>query len=1397
MSPIKHFSSNAQLAFETYASMNRHVYVSPKSGEGLLRIPIASLFADAGISPALDISLSCKTHEGNLNILPCGIHTFVQSHTGVDFTYKDMPLCDGRTLNFELRRGESFNGGDFLVEDAGNAFIVYHKNGVSEKFGISEIPGSRPGAQKFWVYPTHYILPSGRSLTFDWKIFDSTPRVVAINDDDGRLLNADWMDSPLAPLGLRNPAPMLKNLTLFPGSDEQVSYTCAYTNTRDTFKQTIEVTGAIGTAKTIYFLENEQGNIKKFEMRRQQSVAAEKKGDPDVLETSTHTESMDFKDNQVVKHTASPGGGVTALVESYQYETNKTTIACTQGSKNVLTRVYTSKDTGQASEAVTAADVTVLTEQSVSIDKARGVATHKTIKKIDGTVVDELTLEYDAIGNLIKSTKDATTTEWTYYNNYAAYTVKESGTRYYDTSFFGILLKIVDYVNPIGLGFVAFGSGGVTWGTRIDSTVTMSITKNDYAKAAFQLPFAMNYAGDPKGFTSHVESELVYRTDGAKKHSLRLTYYGYAKFTGKYVGGVDREHVLLPGRKLTVMHPSYEEIDVSAEQLKIAKAAASDKEVDTKSLSLASKAMSETMLVGAIETQRSYDAGKRTLIETSGASSAPSFRKLTAFDLGGNMTSVHIETIDGDRKTSAGDKITMAYDGHGRLKTLTPKKGAATAFTYDRFDRLLTSTTNGIEISNDYSAANLAGVAIGGYLKDAKGTITLGQQSVDGLGRPDKEMRNGTDALFIYNGSSRWGKDIDAGARPPTVTGYKSEIDSTGLKYSETTADGVGTLTSKTQFSHRQQIIAFEDITGAKTKFHYDAFGRLVRSKNDSCEATFVYSDNGLLSKETIKAAKQNLTMTVHYSYNRSGIEIKRKFECTGIKTHVIESQRMDDGRINRIMLKVDDKTSNSDYFEYDDSQRLKTWYCSQAGVAGYGGKQYVKQVFDYDKLANVLSSDNEFYTGASRPEKLSVSTTKRVYDDNKPGVLASLDGTAYLNDEAGRLTKRSNRSLAYHGNGQIKSCSATAGGKDGDFVFTYDDLGRIRGGSAGKGRWNETYHYRGQRRYAVSQQDTVSQHGFNKRSLVLKNDSPSCFLQEASTTIDGKTTATSSFELRDQAGTVFASIDLDTKAITYYRFTPYGYRTSDPGALTWLGFKGEPLNYVGLYHLGNGYRMYDPEHCRFQSPDTLSPFDMGGIAAYVYCHGDPLNYHDPSGHAEVAQYSRLDTMPLMYTQEFRIALSVLGVLATPFTSGGSLALAIGMTGLASVAGAFDISAVVLEDSDPDLASVLGYLGLGLGVFNLGAGALAGIGRRAPVVIAGQGLRGGNLFNRFVSRLNRVKPSLAGNAAKKASLQGNKGLQTLTKANSYAGAINGAVGSSQYSGATAKVSNSVLMCTKN
>ncbi|MCX5509049.1 RHS repeat-associated core domain-containing protein [Pseudomonas sp. BJa3] len=57
----------------------------------------------------------------------------------------------------------------------------------------------------------------------------------------------------------------------------------------------------------------------------------------------------------------------------------------------------------------------------------------------------------------------------------------------------------------------------------------------------------------------------------------------------------------------------------------------------------------------------------------------------------------------------------------------------------------------------------------------------------------------------------------------------------------------------------------------------------------------------------------------------------------------------------------------------------------------------------------------------------------------------------------------------------------------------------------------------------------------------------------------------------------------------------------------------------TGFYHLGNGYRIYDPCLMRFLSPDALSPFAKGGINAYAYCSGDPINYQDRSGKAKIS----------------------------------------------------------------------------------------------------------------------------------------------------------------------------------
>ncbi|VVP47030.1 hypothetical protein PS862_05186 [Pseudomonas fluorescens] len=94
--------------------------------------------------------------------------------------------------------------------------------------------------------------------------------------------------------------------------------------------------------------------------------------------------------------------------------------------------------------------------------------------------------------------------------------------------------------------------------------------------------------------------------------------------------------------------------------------------------------------------------------------------------------------------------------------------------------------------------------------------------------------------------------------------------------------------------------------------------------------------------------------------------------------------------------------------------------------------------------------------------------------------------------------------------------------------------------------------------------------------------------------------------------------------------YSPYGHRPVESGLLSLLGFNGErPDPVTGHYLLGNGYRAFNPVLMRFNSPDSLSPFDKGGLNAYVYCLGDPINRHDPNG-----QYSFFSLVKSLVTRK-------------------------------------------------------------------------------------------------------------------------------------------------------------------
>lgn len=80
--------------------------------------------------------------------------------------------------------------------------------------------------------------------------------------------------------------------------------------------------------------------------------------------------------------------------------------------------------------------------------------------------------------------------------------------------------------------------------------------------------------------------------------------------------------------------------------------------------------------------------------------------------------------------------------------------------------------------------------------------------------------------------------------------------------------------------------------------------------------------------------------------------------------------------------------------------------------------------------------------------------------------------------------------------------------------------------------------------------------------------------------------------------------------------YSPYGHRPIANGLLSLLGFNGERSYPVtGWYLLGNGYRSFNAVLMCFTSPDSWSPFGVGGRNPYAYCLGEPVNNSDTSGH--------------------------------------------------------------------------------------------------------------------------------------------------------------------------------------
>ena len=89
--------------------------------------------------------------------------------------------------------------------------------------------------------------------------------------------------------------------------------------------------------------------------------------------------------------------------------------------------------------------------------------------------------------------------------------------------------------------------------------------------------------------------------------------------------------------------------------------------------------------------------------------------------------------------------------------------------------------------------------------------------------------------------------------------------------------------------------------------------------------------------------------------------------------------------------------------------------------------------------------------------------------------------------------------------------------------------------------------------------------------------------------------------------------------------YSAFGFQSAEQEEVPRLGFNGQFREALNWYFLGNGYRVYNSRLMRFHSPDSWSPFGEGGLNAYMYCAGDPVNFSDPTGHMPINFFKKIN----------------------------------------------------------------------------------------------------------------------------------------------------------------------------
>ncbi|KAM0455675.1 hypothetical protein ACHAPV_007753 [Trichoderma viride] len=677
--------------------------------------------------------------------------------------------------------------------------------------------------------------------------------------------------------------------------------------------------------------------------------------------------------------------------------------------------------------------------------------------------------------------------------------------------------------------------------------------------------------------------------------------------------------------------------------------------------------------------------------------------------------------------------VDYANDGLGRRVQEKNGKGHVTQFSYDWFDRVSKTTWPDNSIAKtqyaDHSADPLP-VSI--HVQDE---IT-GKQSYDGLGRTKTKDTGGRNTSFSYKGSS---------PKPFSITMPKK------TEATMTYDDALDYALKDTTVPDDQQTFDYNNKTG-----------EMIQSKNTYCTESIKYLPSGLLKTEDIRLGQGKVLSTLHtYSMNgrlqkysnahsqtqelkydehgrlkqllqgpltvtldydkasrlwKSSVHDSQKGSNLGTEIVFDDFSRERERTIlqdskplykltqgydvldklkTRELKDGDGSSLRQETFDYDNMGRLFDYQCKGSQLpVDERGRQLRRQVYGFTTTGGIAKVTTEYQDGS---QNIAVYT----YSDSDPDQLIHITNThaeepdkiTLEYDANGCLTRdEQGRILEYNSMGSLTAVKSS----DGSTVLSryhYDARARLVCQEV-PGKPDYHLYYRGSSLIAATSGDA---------QLSYVSDGVSYWgqiLQE-----NGQTAT--SLWASDAHQSTIAMLDTNQSNQVHTQwYTPYGF-SKDGSAIAWNGQWRDPV--TGWYHLGNGYRVYNPVLMRFHAPDSWSPFTSGEINPYAYCLGDPINRVDPTGHSsDSAGGSKKRSIAQL------IVGLIVGILAAIFTEGASLAVEVGVlvgTGIAS-----DVATGLIYDAasgtaptweslgDDALSSAIGNI-VGLGVAK-GAGKL-------------------------------------------------------------------------------------------